>query len=498
MSVEKRIHGTEMEWAAEFDHTPERAEELITEQIPAVKVMEWIRAYIASDSSGDLTTCNPQGIQHMSNGARLYQDVGEHVEYATQEDDSFEGTAANETAGAEIIHDAIAEGIRNDHPGVSEKDLPKFRLHKRVIDSDPDRHVWGYHESYCVDRDAVTEPLGNGEFKLSQEKLRTIGGHYVARGIFFGAGALLPSGEYVIAQKASQASEEFSTGTTNATKPVVNLRDEPHADKEKYRRVHGILGDPNMSPRATRMRTTTTSLVFRLMEHGIYLPHLHLEDLKESAITVAYDPSLKKNLTLKNGKTITALALEREYAEAALSLGRDHSIELPAEEQFAAEEWLKDCDKTAEDPNWLLRFSDWALKLHRMKAYARKHNLSFKDDFNILSGVDCEWDRIDTNPDHKNIARVLEESIWADWMPSRALIEERKTRPPATTRAAVRGRFIRECHDATNSSADWQYVSYMGRTHWLKEPHATSDPDIEKIIVRHQADRSAEPIAKAS
>src|SRR2546425_1496734 len=239
----------------------------------------------------------------LENGARLYLDTGFHPEYATPECDDVAELVIHDKAGERIVEDLLHQAekrLRED--GISGNIL----LFKNNTDSAG--NSYGCHENYLVSRDVSFQRLAEALIPF-----------FVTRQIFAGAGKVLqtPRGfHYCLSQRAQHICQEIS-GATTSSRSIINTRDEPHADAERYRRLHVIVGDSNMSEVATYLKVGTTALVLDMIEDGFFDRDYSLQSPVQAIRDISHDPTLKETIKLKDGRTITALQLQLEYLEYA-------------------------------------------------------------------------------------------------------------------------------------------------------------------------------------
>src|SRR5918999_1007524 len=242
----------------------------------------------------------------LANGARLYLDVGSHPEYATPECDSIYDLVTHDKAGEWILEQLLAsaeqrpreEGIR----GV-------IYLFKNNPDSAG--NSYGRHENYLTSR--------RDDFGHYAEVLIPF---FVSRQIYAGAGKVLNTARgatYCVSQRADHIWEAVSSATTRS-RPIINTRDEPHADAESYRRLHVIVGDSSMAEPTTMLKVGTTDLVLRLVEAGVPMRDLTLENPIRAIREISHDRTGKHAVTLANGRTMTAIEIQTEYYERAREL----------------------------------------------------------------------------------------------------------------------------------------------------------------------------------
>ena len=236
----RRIHGTELELYAATDLAPGEA--------PAPLSHDWQNENLMKAVAPEY-----RGLGHFLRcGSRFYMDVGQHPEITTAEEDN-----ASDLVAAELAVEAIAVDSLQRMAALKGS---KIYINRRVAGAGSE--ACGYHENYSCDRNIYGRP----------DTLAILGLHVATRTIFAGAGMLDGNGDFVIAQKASQVTAGVDAGTTKV-KPVINSRDEPHADAALYGRIHVVSGDPALSPWTTWIRAGTTDIVLDLIENG-FAPRL--------------------------------------------------------------------------------------------------------------------------------------------------------------------------------------------------------------------------------
>ena len=243
----------------------------------------------------------------LENGARLYLDVGSHPEYATPECDRIADLVTHDKAGEWILSQLVTgaqarlreEGIRGD-----------VYLFKNNTDSAG--NSYGCHENYLTER--------NDDFNRYTEVLIPF---LVSRQIFAGAGKVLQTARgavYCISQRAEHIWEGVSSATTRS-RPIINTRDEPHADAERFRRLHVIVGDSNMSEYATFLKIGATSILLAMLEDpGTVLRDLTLENPIRAIREISHDITCQRRVRLANGREMRALDIQAEYLERALQV----------------------------------------------------------------------------------------------------------------------------------------------------------------------------------
>src|SRR5213080_3648411 len=258
----------------------------------------------------------------LENGARLYLDVGSHPEYATPECHSIDDLVVHDKAGERILEGLVRsaeqrlreEGIRGE-----------VFLFKNNTDSAG--NSYGCHENYLVERD--------GDFAKFTDVLIPF---LVTRQVYAGAGKVLQTARgamYCVSQRAEHIWEGVSSATTRS-RPIINTRDEPHADAERFRRLHVIVGDSNMSEYTTFLKIGATSVVLRMLEEtSVVLRDMTLENPIRAIREISHDITCKKRVRLANGREASALDIQSEYLTRAIRYAEQKGIS-PLEEQALA------------------------------------------------------------------------------------------------------------------------------------------------------------------
>src|ERR1700733_8295601 len=296
----------------------------------------------------------------LENGARLYLDVGSPPEYATPECDSIYDLVVHDKAGERILESLVQsaeqrlreEGIRGE-----------VYLFKNNTDSAG--NSYGCHENYLVERE--------GDFSKFTDVLIPF---LVTRQIYAGAGKVLQTARgamYCIAQRAEHIWEGVSSATTRS-RPIINTRDEPHADAERYRRLHVIVGDSNMSEYSTFLKAGVTSIILRMLEDsGVVLRDMTLEDPIRAIREISHDITCRRLVRLANGREASALDIQKEYLGRAIRY--DEQRGLPPLEHQALEMWQHCVEGIEKDPLSLDRECDWVMKHSLVEAYRERHQL---------------------------------------------------------------------------------------------------------------------------
>jgi proteasome accessory factor A len=239
----------------------------------------------------------------LTNGARFYQDTGCHPEYSTPECDDLIDL---------IMHDKAGERILESCLPIAEERLREEGLTGEIFifknNTDSLGNTYGCHENFLMRRDVDF-------WKVSEQLIP----FFVTRQIFSGAGKILKvsgKSQFFISQRAQHIHEKTSSSTTSS-RSIINTRDEPHADAEKYRRLHIILGDSNMSEFSTYLKVGTAMIVLSMTEEGFTVPNIELEEPVKAIRDISRDPTLKKTVKLDDGRNLTALEIQQIFWERA-------------------------------------------------------------------------------------------------------------------------------------------------------------------------------------
>ena len=375
----------------------------------------------------------------LTNGARYYVDHA-HPEYSTPE-------CAD--AYAIVVHDRAGELILQKSMEAADSVLPDGQevvVYKN--NSDGKGNSYGCHENYLMDR---STPFGS---------IVTHGTtHLVSRQIFTGAGKVgteLPGMrrdevDFQLTQRADFFEEEVGLETT-LKRPIINTRDEPHADARKYRRLHVIAGDANMSEVATYLKVGTTAIVLSMVEHDALSREWVFADPVRAMQQVSFDLSLRKPLDLVDGGRATALDIQESLLHDALAFVERHGTDdvggAVANDILAR--WESTLALLATDPSKLADSIDWIAKHRLLDAYRDRNDLEWSD--NRLAAMDIQYH--DLRPDRSLTSRLQLQTI-ADPQG----VVNAVTDPPEDTRAYFRGECLRKWPDQI-VAANWDSLVF--------------------------------------
>jgi proteasome accessory factor A len=402
----------------------------------------------------------------LENGARLYLDVGSHPEYATPECDSIHELVVHDKAGERHL-DALAlateERLANEGvPGT---------VYVFKNNTDSSGQSYGCHENYLTTR--TDDARGYAE---------TLIPFFVSRQVYAGAGKVLrtPRGAvYCMSQRADHIWEDVSSATTRS-RPIINTRDEPHSDAERYRRLHVIVGDSNMSEYATFLKVGAAAIVLRMHEDpSVVLRDMTLENAVRAIREISHDPTCKRRVRLANGRSLTAVEIQSEYLERAIRYRDGHG--LPARESQALDMWQHCIEALGKDPFTLDRECDWVIKHKVIEGYRVRNNLRLDDPKVALLDLQYHDIRRGRGVFDKAQSKGLVERTTAD-----SEIETAVTTPPQTTRARLRGEFVKRATEACRDfSVDWVHLKINDihpRTVICKDPFKSHDDRVDRLI----------------
>jgi proteasome accessory factor A len=379
----------------------------------------------------------------LTNGARYYVDHA-HPEISTPE---------CRTALETLVFDRAAEEIVRASMRAASALLPEgaeILCHKN--NSDGKGNSYGCHENYLVAREVP--------FSRIVHQITT---HFVTRQVVVGAGKVgceLPGVNsadvpFQVSQRADFFEEEVGLETT-LKRPIVNTRDEPHCDPSKYRRLHVIVGDANMSETATLVKVGATALVLAMIEDDALDDDLALANPVGAIRQISHDPSLQRVVGLRDGRRMTALQLQWELFARARRYASSHGLEAVGDDvgRQVLSLWESVLAGLERDPESVAHQVDWVAKRRLVEAYADRHGLRAGDP--RLKAIDLQYH--DMRPD-----RCLARRVGLDVLTDEAAVRRATTEPPTTTRAYFRGRCLAKWPDQI-AAANWDSIVFdIGR-----------------------------------
>ncbi|QKW53157.1 Pup--protein ligase [Streptomyces buecherae] len=403
----------------------------------------------------------------LRNGARLYLDVGSHPEYATPECDNVTELVTHDKAGERILEGLLVDAERRLYEEGIAGDVYLFKNN-----TDSAGNSYGCHENYLVAR--------HGEFSRLADILIPF---LVTRQLLCGAGKVLqtPRGAvYCVSQRAEHIWEGVSSATTRS-RPIINTRDEPHADAERYRRLHVIVGDSNMSETTMLLKVGATDLVLRMIEAGTVMRDLTLENPIRAIREVSHDITGQRKVRLASGREASALEVQQEYYEKAVDFCERRGIRTGTVERVL-ELWGRTLEAVrTEDLDRIATEIDWVMKYKLIERYRAKNNITMSHP--RVAQIDLAYHDIHRR---RGLYYLLERKGQAARVCNDVKIFEGKSVPPQTTRARLRGDFIRRAQEQRRDfTVDWVHLKLNDqaqRTVLCKDPFRSVDDRVEKLI----------------
>jgi proteasome accessory factor PafA2 len=395
------------------------------------------------------------------NGARYYVDHA-HPEYSCPEVTNARDLVIHEKAGERVI-----EISRREANGL----LPEgaqMLIHKN--NSDRKGNSYGCHENYLMDR--------RTPFKKIVEPLLPF---FSTRQIWCGAGKVGSESrnhpcDFQISQRADFFETEVALDTM-VKRPIVNTRDEPHADREKYRRLHVIVGDSNMSEFTIYLRNGVTALILSMIEDGAVTKDLTLRDPVRTIREVSHDLTLRHELTMEDGSARTALEIQSDFLEMVLAHTSSRSLD-PVQKDVL-QKWQEVIEALGRDPMELDTRIDWVIKKRLIERYMGRKNLAWDDP--KVQMLDLQYH--DSRPD-KGLFHILERQGKADRIVTDEEIQHALYNPPRDTRAFFRGECLR------------RYASEVFGVNWDSISFGLEDESIKRVMMAEPLKGTAEIVGE--
>ena len=373
----------------------------------------------------------------LTNGARYYNDHT-HPEYSTPECRSLKDLVAHDRAGERIVQECADR--RNAALG-----RPAVQIYKN--NTDFHGHSYGCHDNYLLPRSIPFNQI-----------VRHLTPFLVTRQLFAGAGKVgfeLPDGyrpgRYQLSQRADFMEVEVSVDTMDR-RPIINSRDEPHADRGRYRRLHQILGDANLSETATALKIGTTWLVLRLIEEGKAPSEGAIPEPVAAVHDVSADPSCKRPVRLTDGRTISPIDHQRLYLRAAQNA---FGKEADPDTVWVLATWEEVLNDLEIDPMKLVDRLDWVAKKWLLETFMEAEGCGWSDP--RLKGIDLEYHNL--NPG-RGLFIALEMEGQIRRLTTDPEIKEAVVTPPADSRAAIRGRCVERFYDQIHR-IQWEKIIFQ-------------------------------------
>ncbi|HJO21966.1 MAG: depupylase/deamidase Dop [Myxococcota bacterium] len=399
------------------------------------------------------------------NGARYYVDHA-HPEYSCPEVTSPRDLVVHEKAGERIMEMSRRESNALLPAGT------QLLLYKN--NSDRKGNSYGAHENFLMDR--------RTSFKQVVEHVTPF---FVTRQVYTGAGKAGSENRsqpcnYQISQRADFFETEVALDTM-VKRPIVNTRDEPHADREKYRRLHVIVGDANLSEYTIYLRTGVTAIVLSMIEDGAIRKSLSLRDPVRAIKEVSHDPTCRATLAMESGSQLTAVQIQREYLEMAERYLSGRTCE--PWERDVLDKWADVLDALERDPMELANRIDWVMKKVLIESFMERKGLDWQAP--QVQMLDLQYH--DLRPD-KGLYYMLEKQGRVERIVNDEEILAAVTTPPGDTRAYFRGECLRRYGSAV-FGVNWDSISFSVEDEPIKrimmaEPLKGSRVHVEELLDR--------------
>lgn len=403
----------------------------------------------------------------LRNGGRLYLDVGAHPEYATAECDRLEDLLEQDRAGTVMLADLAVQADEALAELGSDLHLHLFRNNL-----DSQGNSYGCHENYLLHR--------RRDFRQVADALVAF---FVTRQILVGNGWINTSAatpRLQFSQRADQMWDAVSSATTRS-RPIINTRDEALADSGAYRRMHVIVGDTNVAEPTTALKVGMTELLIHAIEDGLQIEDLALADPMRAIREVNSDLSGSAPLELANGRTTSAVALQREIRERVLN--RIPATDLDPMRAYVVDLWGRGNDAIASgDWSGIDTELDIAIKRKLLTSYCARSGATLADP--RVARLELSYSEITAD----GLRERMERAGLMRRLTSEEGVRRAVTVAPASTRASLRGRIIAAAEDArADLSVDWVHVRLDDSSTIplsLQDPLATSDPRVDALIAQ--------------
>lgn len=403
----------------------------------------------------------------LTNGSRLYLDVGSHPEYATCECDDLEQVIAHERAG-----DLIMQQMADDAEAQMRAEGIDGSLYLFKNNTDSAGNSYGCHENYLISR---TRDFA----EIAQYLVPFL----ITRQLIVGAGKVVqtPAGaRYTVSQRADHMWDGVSSASTRS-RPIINTRDEPHADAEQYRRLHVIVGDSSMSQTTALLKVASTIAVLRFLEDHHTVRDCTLENPVRAIREIAADPNGRAVVRLANGQSTNALAIQWEFCNAVTQHATDTGTNTGATGR-ALDLWRRTLEAIESERHAEVATEiDWIIKRTLLERTASRHGIDFSHP--RIAQLDLAYH--DINP-RRGLFLTMEAKGMAATVIDPAAAQTARTQPPQTTRAKLRGDFIRAAlATRTDHTVDWTQLKisdHGNRSVTLKDPFSPVDARVDRLI----------------
>lgn len=398
------------------------------------------------------------------NGARFYVDHA-HPEFSTPECIDLKELIASDKAGEVILYRAM-ENANKKLSGQK-----RIQIYKN--NSDHKGNSYGCHENYLISASVYQDLFGNKLHKIFLYLVPFL----VTRQIFCGAGKVGIENEtepvdFQISQRADFFETVIGLQTTH-NRPIINTRDEPHADPMRFRRLHVIVGDANMSEYSTFLKVGTTQIVLQMIEDDLIKTNLTLENPVRAIREVSHH--FTKAIKLEDGREMTAIEIQEEYLQVAQRYFEKNEP-TPVQKEIIRE-WEDVLKKLKDDPMQLNRRVDWVIKKCLLEAQMKKKNIDWNSP--ILKEIDIRYHDIRRDV---GIFYILQNEGLIDRIIDDRMIQSFVSSPPVNTRAYFRGKCIEKFFDQI-AKVDWEKIEFLtGDKIFLLDPTSKTKAEVDEIL----------------
>jgi proteasome accessory factor A len=411
----------------------------------------------------------------LRNGARLHLGVGSHPEYATPECDNVVDLVAHDKAGERILEGLLVDACRRLHEEGIAGDIYLFKNN-----TDFAGNSYGCHENYLVDRDGDAGRLTD-----------ILTPFLVTRQIICGAGKVLqtpPGATYCVSQRADHIWDVVSPATIRS---VIDTDAEPHADAARFRRLRVTVGDSNMSEATTLLKVGATDLVLRMIEAGVIMPDLTLDNPIRAIREVSHDMTGRSRVRLANGRQMSALQIQYEYLTRASDFTDTNGLD--AVSGRVLEMWRRVLGAIeTENLDGIAREIDWVTKYQLIERYRARHDLPLSSP--RIAQLDLGYHDLCRD---RGLYYLLQRDGAVHRVTRDLDIFEAKSVPPQTTRAKLRGEFISRAKEKRcDIAVDWMHLKLNDQaqlTVLCKDPFRSADERVDRLIAR-MVDRLITPM----
>jgi proteasome accessory factor A len=453
--VDRRVYGVETEFG--LTHRPETGRGLPPDELARYL----FRPVVEFGRSSNI---------FIPNGSRLYLDVGSHPEYATAECDDLIDLIASDRAGERVMHDLAVEAEERIH-----RDGFTGQVYVLKNNVDSAGNSYGSHENYLIPRTTHFR-------RLSGILLPFL----VTRQIITGAGRVVPAEErreahFAFSQRADHMWEGISSATTRS-RPIINTRDEPHADAANHRRLHVIVGDSNMSTTTSLLRYGSTDMVLRMIEAGVPIEDFELENPIAAIRDISHDITGRAGVRTRTGEQVTAVEIQRGIFKRVSRFISEHGAHHEHVDQIL-ELWERALEAVESGDHSLIdQDIDWAIKKRLVEDVSNQRGLGL--DHPRLEQIDMAYH--DVNPERGLFHLLVRRGRATDIVTNEQITRAMTTPPP--TRAAIRGEFLSTARAyGAECTVDWVHHKLTDRpleAIMVKDPFAQRDERIESLLDR--------------